>query len=143
MSLLQLSGVEQAEAGLGEEAARATGWVARRVVDSFAALRGYLREAHGCLERVDPHLRNNAELAALLATPRPGQESWELGRRYLRNAELCKLLGRLAAQLRTLQGLVPVFGAMCATCDAELFMVLPRRSCGCASWRTPPPTPRS
>lgn len=123
MSLVQLSCVEQAQAGLDEDTARATSWLARHVVESFAALRRYLREAYGCIERVDPHLRNNAELVALLAS---WEESWEIGRRYLQNATLCGLLGRLAAQLRVAQGLVPAFGAMCATCDAELFLVLPR-----------------
>ena len=49
--------------------------LATDVVDSFSAMREYLREVELCLERVDPHLCNNAGLVARLVD---WEESWEV-----------------------------------------------------------------
>eukprot|EP00435_Cladocopium_sp_Y103_P003446 s4768_g1.t1 len=52
------------------------------VVESFVAMRLYLREIGKCLERVDPHLCNNAGLVTRLVD---WEESWEVGARYVQN----------------------------------------------------------
>lgn len=97
--------------------------LATDVVESFIAMREYLREVEKCLERVDPHLCNNVGLVARLVD---WEESWEVGTRYVQQAPLLSAVCDLVAQIRVAQKLVPSLTAMCDECDVELFMVLPR-----------------
>lgn len=72
-----------ASGSVGNEAGNlltATKILATDVVDSFEAMRVYLREVANQLERVDPHLGNNAGLVARLVD---WEESWEIGTAYL------------------------------------------------------------
>jgi hypothetical protein len=97
--------------------------LATDVSESFAALRDYLREVERCLERVDPHLCNNAGLVARLVD---WEESWEVGARYVQHAPLLNAVCDLVAEIRFAQRLAPALTGMCEECDVELFLVLPR-----------------
>lgn len=97
--------------------------LAADIVGSFAAMRDYLREVKVCLERVDPHLCNNAGLVARLVT---WEECWEVGGRYIKHAPLLNVLCDVLAYIKDIQRLAPRLAAMCAECDVEVFMVLPR-----------------
>lgn len=93
------------------------------VVSSFTAMRGYLRGVGACLERVDPHLCNNAGLVARLVD---WEESWEVGARYVREASMLDAVCDLVTEIRKVQTFVPALTAMCSDFDVELFLVLPR-----------------
>eukprot|EP00927_Polykrikos_kofoidii_P043957 TRINITY_DN38062_c0_g2_i1.p1 TRINITY_DN38062_c0_g2~~TRINITY_DN38062_c0_g2_i1.p1 ORF type:complete len:647 (+),score=125.11 TRINITY_DN38062_c0_g2_i1:69-2009(+) len=97
--------------------------LASDVVDAFAAVREYLAEVEHCMERVDPHLCNNAGLVARLVD---WEESWEIGARYVQNQSLLDAVCDVVALIRAGQRLVPALGTMCEECDVELFLVLPR-----------------
>jgi hypothetical protein len=97
--------------------------LATDVAESFAAMREYLREVERCLERVDPHLCNNAGLVARLVD---WEESWEVGTRYVQHAPLLYAVCDLVAEIRAAQRLAPALTQMCEECDVELFLVLPR-----------------
>eukprot|EP00930_Biecheleria_cincta_P062291 TRINITY_DN47773_c0_g1_i1.p1 TRINITY_DN47773_c0_g1~~TRINITY_DN47773_c0_g1_i1.p1 ORF type:complete len:340 (+),score=60.10 TRINITY_DN47773_c0_g1_i1:201-1220(+) len=56
--------------------------LSKDVMESFMAMRQYLREVSSCLEHVDPHLRNNPGLVAALSS---WEESCEIGARYFRH----------------------------------------------------------
>jgi len=109
--------------GGAAEALEAARILAMDVVESFRAMRNYLRQVSSCLERVDPHLGNNAGLVDRLVDL---EESWEVGARYVQNKQLFIDVCALVAELRAAQRLVPDFARMCDECSAELFMVLPR-----------------
>mmetsp|Transcript_142773 Transcript_142773/g.397704 ORF Transcript_142773/g.397704 Transcript_142773/m.397704 type:complete len:539 (+) Transcript_142773:162-1778(+) len=97
--------------------------LATDVVESFQAMREYLREVERCLERVDPHLCNNVGLVARLVD---WEESWEVGTRYVQHEKLLNAVCDLVAEIRVAQRLVPALTTMCDECDVELFLVLPR-----------------
>lgn len=93
------------------------------IVDSFMAMREYLREVERCLERVDPHLCNNAGLVSKLVD---WEESWEVGTRYVQHEKLMTAVCDVVALIRQAQRIAPTLASMCDDCDVELFMVLPR-----------------
>jgi hypothetical protein len=97
--------------------------LATDVVDSFAAMRAYLREVAHCLERVDPHLGNNSGLVTRLVD---WEESWEVGTAYLQQQPVLQALCDSVAEVRQAQKFVPKLIEMCEECDVELFMALPR-----------------
>jgi hypothetical protein len=97
--------------------------LATDVVDSLAAMRGYLREVAHCLERVDPHLGNNSGLVTRLVD---WEESWEVGTAYLQQQPVLQALCDSVAEIRKAQSFAPKLIEMCEECDVELFMVLPR-----------------
>mmetsp|Transcript_122130 Transcript_122130/g.272710 ORF Transcript_122130/g.272710 Transcript_122130/m.272710 type:complete len:447 (+) Transcript_122130:121-1461(+) len=112
---------QQKAAGLTE---RSAAWIlAEDVVASFASMRNYLEEVSKCLERVDPHLCNNAGLVARLVD---WEESWEVGGRYVRQAPLLAGLCDLVESIQEEPLLDQALTSMCADCDVELFMILPR-----------------
>jgi len=102
---------------------RAARILATDVVESYEAMRVYLREVESCLERVDPHLCNNSGLVARLVD---WEESWEMGTRYMQNEALLAAVCGLVAEVRAAQHLAPSLAVMCEECDVELFLVLPR-----------------
>merc|ERR1719183_2785694 len=79
------------------------------VVESFEAMRVYLREVQNCLERVDPHLCNNSGLVARLCD---WEESWEQGARYVLREDLLASLCDLAGELRAVQRMEPALADM-------------------------------
>lgn len=97
--------------------------LATDVVESYTAVRGYLREVEKCLERVDPHLCNNVGLVARLVD---WEESWEVGTKYVQNERMLAAVCDLVSEIRAAQRLVPALTSMCEECDVELFLVLPR-----------------
>jgi len=97
--------------------------LAKHVVDSFTAVREYLREVEHCLERVDAHLCNNVGLVAKLVD---WEESWEVGARFFQRLPLLDAVCYLVAEIRAVQHVAPAFRAMCEEFDVELFLVLPR-----------------
>jgi len=107
----------------GSDVRSAAEVLASDVVSSFKAMRGYLREVALCLERVDPHLCNNAGLVGRLVD---WEESWEVGARYVRHAPLREGVSDLVEEIQSVQRLEPVLKNMIADCDVELFLVLPR-----------------
>jgi hypothetical protein len=116
---------EEAEKGGGDgtETLSAARILATDVVESFASVRQYLREVDKCLERVDPHLCNNAGLVAKLVD---WEESWEVGARYVQHEALLGAVCDVVTQVRAAQRLAPALVDMCADCDVELFLILPR-----------------
>jgi len=111
------------KSGQSSELHSAARILASDVSESFAALREYLREVERCLERVDPHLCNNAGLVARLVD---WEECWEVGARYVQHEKLLNAVCDLVAEIRSAQRLAPSLTAMCEECDVELFLVLPR-----------------
>jgi len=101
----------------------ATKILATDVVDSFEAIRVYLREVANQLERVDPHLGNNCGLVARLVD---WEESWEIGTAYLQQKKLLHALCDAVAEIQRVRLFAPKLADMCEECDVELFMVLPR-----------------
>lgn len=97
--------------------------MANAIVESYEDLRQYLRSASRCLERVDPHLRNNPELVSRLES---WEESWEIGQNYVQNPDLLSGFGDLVGDLLEVQTEIPEFKSMCSDCSAELFLALPR-----------------
>jgi hypothetical protein len=99
-------------------------WIlATDVVESFTAVRNYLRKVSKCFAKVDPHLSNNVGLASCLAA---WDESWEIGSRYLQHEPLLNALRAAVAHVRAAQKFAPEFAVMCDNYDADLFLVLPR-----------------
>jgi len=114
-----------AEQGSDSEATSAARILALDVVDSFAAVRDYLREVEKLdyFERVDAHLRNNAGLVSRLVD---WEKGWEVGAKYVQNSHVLDAICDLVAVIRTAQMITPELKQMCDDCDVELFMVLPR-----------------
>jgi hypothetical protein len=111
------------QGGDGTETLSAARILATDVVDSFAAMRQYLKEVDKCLERVDPHLCNNVGLVTRLVD---WEESWEVGARYVQHEPLLGAVCDVVTQVRAAQRLAPALVDMCNDCDVELFLVLPR-----------------
>mmetsp|Transcript_34162 Transcript_34162/g.79400 ORF Transcript_34162/g.79400 Transcript_34162/m.79400 type:complete len:526 (-) Transcript_34162:120-1697(-) len=109
-------------------AARAARVLAADVVGSFEAVRKYLQEVGQCLEKVDPHLCNNAGLVALLVD---WEERWEVGARYVRRSHMLAAISDLVDEMHAIQRVAPTLVSMCEDRDAELFLVLPRLVCLC------------
>jgi hypothetical protein len=109
--------------GRSTETLSAARILATDVVESFSAMRDYLREVERCLERVDPHLCNNVGLVARLVD---WEESWEVGTRYVQHEKLLGGVCDLVAEIRVAQRIAPALTSMCDECDVELFLVLPR-----------------
>lgn len=122
MSTLRRCDVAE-RSGESTEVLAAARILGRDVVESFAAMRDYLREVERCLERVDPHLCNNVGLVARLVD---WEESWEVGTRYVQHEKLLSAVCDLVAEIRVAQRLAPALTQMCDDCDVELFLVLPR-----------------
>jgi hypothetical protein len=97
--------------------------LAKDIIDSYKAMRQYLQKVSRCMERVDPHLCNNAGLVARLAD---WEESWEVGARYLLPEAMRTSVCDLVERLKAAQLVAPALASMCQDCDVELFMVLPR-----------------
>jgi len=97
--------------------------LASDVVESFDAIRLYVRQVGECLECVDPNLCKNAGLVARLVD---WEESWEVGSQYVQKQELLESVCNLVAKVKKAQHLVPALTTMCEDCDVELFLVLPR-----------------
>lgn len=93
------------------------------VVASYQAVCNYLREVGKCVERVDPHLCNNAGLVARLAD---WEESWEIGSRYVQQATMLNGMCDLISTVTASTAIAPMLTSMCEDCDVELFLVLPR-----------------
>eukprot|EP00435_Cladocopium_sp_Y103_P015828 s2738_g3.t3 len=114
---------DQEKGGENSEKLAAARILAKDVLDSFTAMREYLREVGRCLERVDPHLCNNAGLVARLVD---WEESWEVGTRYVQQEKMLTAVCDLVAEVRSAQRIVPALAQMCEECDVEMFMVMPR-----------------
>jgi len=105
------------------EVAKTATTLASDVVESFDAIRFYVRQVGECLECVDPNLCKNAGLVARLVD---WEESWEIGSQYVQKQELLKSVCNLVAKVKSAQHLVPALTTMLEDCDVELFLVLPR-----------------
>lgn len=112
-----------AQEGDGDNNLLAARCLAADVVESFEAVCKYLRDVGRCLERVDPHLCNNAGLVARLVD---WEESWEIGAKYVCDSPLLHSICDTVTEVRMSQELSPTLQEMFEDCDAELFLVLPR-----------------
>lgn len=113
---------EAEEKGDGSELLPAAHSLCRDVVDSFLAIREYLREVSTCLEQVNPDLCKNIGLVRRLVD---WEESWEVGKRYVQNDVLLNGIHDLVASIQLAQHIVPDLKRICRDCDVELFVVLP------------------
>lgn len=93
------------------------------VLASFDAIRGFLRETELHLKQVNPQLSCNEKLVQLLTG---WAQRWECGARFLVDVHVTNALDSFIAQLREIKHSSPAFAALCDSCDAELFLVLPR-----------------
>jgi hypothetical protein len=105
------------------EYTRAARVLAGTIVESYTAMRNYLRKLEMCVERVDPHLSNNAGLVARLVD---WEESWEVGAKYVQNSHILAAICDLVAEIQAAQKMIPELTRMCDDYDVELFLVLPR-----------------
>jgi len=93
------------------------------VVESFWHIRYYLRDISNSLERIDPNLSSNSELVSRLED---WEESWEVGRDYVRDSGMLQLVGDLVSFLKEAAKLEPAFEEMTQECGAEFCLCLPR-----------------
>lgn len=107
----------------GEEEAGGVRVLAADILETYQALRVYLREVSKCLERLDPHLCNNVGLVERLVD---WEETWEVGARYLQHPALLGAMHDLVGEILAAQRLVPSLADMCTDCDVELFLCIPR-----------------
>lgn len=122
--LVQATAVMQEHMAKGSDSTSEVARIlASDVVESFEAMRDYVRQVGECLECVDPNLCKNAGLVARLAD---WEESWEVGSQYVQKRDLLESVCNLVTQVQSAQRLVPALTAMCEDCDVELFLVLPR-----------------
>merc|ERR1712137_90579 len=119
MAVSHASKVVGEEQQFARETARA---LARDVLESYDAMRKYLREVSTCLECVDPHLCKNAGLVARLVDI---EESLELGALYVQRPQTLDALCDWVSQIKLAQSMSSSFCAMCENCDVEMFLVLP------------------
>lgn len=111
------------DAGIESRALCAAKVLASDVIDSFNAVRRYLRDAERHLERIDPHLRNNVGLVSRLVD---WEQTWELGARYVQQPSLFDGVVGLVAEMLSAEQLAPELVRKCRDCDAEVFLALPR-----------------
>jgi hypothetical protein len=121
--LLAAQRVQSQQASRRSVSSTAAQILAADVLQSFEAVRQYLRQVEKCLECVDPHLCNNPGLVARLVD---WEESWEVGQRYLTSERLLQTLCDFVSCMQRLQAAEPKLTAMCEDCDVGLFLALPR-----------------
>lgn len=109
--------------GENTELLRAARILAKDIVESFALAREYLHEVERCLERVDPHLCNNAGLVLRLVD---WEESWEVGARYVQNQPLLTAVCDLVAELRVAVRIAPLLNTYIEEMDVNMFFIIPR-----------------
>jgi len=114
---------EAEDGGESSEAISAARILATDVIESFVSMCDYLKEVERCLERVDPHLCNNAGLVSRLVD---WEESWEVASRYVQHEKLLSAVCDLVAELRAAQRVAPAMSNMVEECDVEVFMMIPR-----------------
>jgi hypothetical protein len=93
------------------------------VLASFDSIRSFLRDTELHLEDVNPQLSCNEKLVQLLADC---HQHWKCGARFLVDVHVTNALDSFIMQLRDMKSSTPAFAALCDSCDAELFLVLPR-----------------
>lgn len=98
-------------------------FLASEVVESYNALRNYLRFVDTCMVRLDPHLYNNPGFVAHLVD---WEESWQVCARYARSKHLLDALCATVTELKVVQTLVPELTAMVEERAPELFLTVPR-----------------
>merc|ERR1711924_309453 len=91
--------------------------------ESYWHIRYYLRDISNSLERIDPNLSSNSELVSRLVD---WEESWEVGRDYVRDAEMLQIVCELVNFLKEAEKLEPAFAEMTQECGAEFCLCLPR-----------------
>lgn len=92
-------------------------------VDAFRDVREYLRTVGGCMERVNPYLHKNAGLASQMERL---ERSWEVASRYISDKPMRDALDNADSAMHEAVVLVPEFKQMCAECDPDFFLALPR-----------------
>jgi hypothetical protein len=109
---------------VGDEESSEGAWMlAANVVESFQALRDYLKTMSECLDQVNPDLCCNPGLVARLVE---WEESWEMGAKYVQHEPLFRAVCDVVDVVHAAQNIAPVLIGMCSDYDVELFMVLPR-----------------
>merc|ERR1711988_314328 len=73
--------------------------------------------------RIDPNLSSNSELVSRLED---WEESWEVGRDYVRDSEMLQIVCELVSFLKEAEKLEPAFAEMTQECGAEFCLCLPR-----------------
>jgi len=120
LALIRASENPQADSDVDFSSAKC---LAVDVVESYWLMRYYLRDISHCLERVDPHLCNNAGLVTRLVD---WEESWEVGCKYVQNTQMLRGVCQLVSYLKTIENLEEGFAKMIEECDVEFIMCLPR-----------------
>lgn len=100
-----------------------TAVLANGVVDSFCAVRTYLRMIEDQIDQAHPDLHKNPGLVEVLTSMR---QNWKLFDLWGRRGPANDALNNVVAVARTAMVKMPKFKEMCESCDPELFLVLPR-----------------
>jgi hypothetical protein len=96
--------------------------ICRRVIDAHeAAVRYFLDMKNDGLDRVDPILKLNAKLVAMLAE---WEDAWELAMPYVGSIDLQKTVSIFIDSVVAVCDRCPEFKEACATSDAEAFMII-------------------
>jgi len=121
--LSSLSAPRQQEKRCGIDEKSCALCLAGDVVESYSHIRYYLRDISNSLERVDPNLSSNSELVNRLED---WEESWEVGRDFVRDSEMYQIVCELVSFLQEVEKVEPAFAEMTQECDAEFCLCLPR-----------------
>ena len=98
--------------------------LANDVVESFEAMRSYLRELRKVgLHRVDPELSRNRGLVQRLVK---WEETWEVGLKFVKDKVMRAALHSVHGEIRKVQNVEPNFRQMLEDNDVGLFLSLPR-----------------
>eukprot|EP00932_Pfiesteria_piscicida_P003706 SRR837773.13613.p1 GENE.SRR837773.13613~~SRR837773.13613.p1 ORF type:complete len:299 (-),score=36.91 SRR837773.13613:68-964(-) len=98
-------------------------FLALNVVRCYDALREYLGAARLCLDRVDPHLRNNRGLVLRLVD---WEDAWGVAVRYLCSKVMLDGICDVVVELMIVQGFVPELLGMVQDRSPDVFLALPR-----------------
>jgi len=97
-------------------------------VESFQDVRDYLFKVRKHLSKVHPQLSKNTGLTKRLAC---WEESWRRFEHYRQNPDLLASVHQLAGFLWACRRVAPGLLQLAESCDAELFLALPRLVCLC------------
>jgi len=111
--------------GKEAKASAAAGLLASHVLEPFTALRQCIKEAGR--SRSPSILKGQfSKIPGLADRLADWERAWVLGRRWLSNPRVCSGLCKVVAEVKAAQSYVPGLEEVCVSCDAELFMILPR-----------------
>lgn len=93
------------------------------VIDTFEALRDYLRQVASRVDSVDPNLRFNKGLMQRLTD---WEDAWKIGEKFVCQKPMLRAVSAVFDEFKQAQRVEPDLQEMLQDCDVELFLCLPR-----------------